>query len=670
LCFCGLIISPINVDAQFYQGSYQEFGKSRVQYNNFGWKYHNYKRFKIYYSGINEDISVYVARTMNYYLNRAEALLDYSFPEKLEVIVYQSQSKYRQSNLGVTNDEQSNVGGTTRVIGSKIFMYFEGDHQSFNENIKSAVYQVLLKHMFFGGDWKDQLKSTVNSGIPPWLEKGLIAYFVKGWDANTESHVKDLILTKKIDKFNDLTPEDKNFAGHAIWNYVAETHGTTIIPNIIYITRVTKNVERGFFSLLGMDFTKLTNAYISFYRSRYVEEYKHQSEAEGEQIAFKHKKESHYYSAKLSPKGDKVAYVENQLGRYRIKIVDLKSGKTKKIFAAEPKMERIQDHSYPILEWHPSGDALCFFAERKGELVKYIYAFADKSMTEKPLKGLDKVLDFSYSPDGKKIILSGVVKGQSDLYLLDNTSNTKTRITDDIWDDLQPSFVDGSSRVIFCSNRISDTIFKAPEIDFIDRKNDLFIFDLSEIKRTYKFLERITNTEDVNELNPYQIQKDKYIYLSDQNGLYNRFIAERDSFISFIDTTTHYGYKTEGFPQTNFVTSIREQHLNNENEIVYTIYQNGHYKFLKVKANQDKLEVLWNTTYKQKELDRKKKLHKKNKTSEVVNDTLMVGNLKYQKLIVNIGKGNKLTNPSGNNTKDSTLVKEKKLILIRRWMVS
>ncbi|MBK8926578.1 MAG: hypothetical protein IPM74_11900 [Crocinitomicaceae bacterium] len=169
-------------------------------------------------------------------------------------------------------------------------MYFEGDHESFNQNIKSAVYEVLIKHMLFGGDWKDQLKSTMNSGIPTWLEKGLISYFVKEWDEETESRVKDLILTKKIDKFNKLTDEEKAFAGHAVWNYIAETHGATIIPNIIYITRVTKNIERGFYSLLNMDFAKLTRNYISFYRARYVEEYKNQTEPNGDAVEYKIKK--------------------------------------------------------------------------------------------------------------------------------------------------------------------------------------------------------------------------------------------------------------------------------------------------------------------------------------------------------------------------------------------
>ncbi|MCB9222803.1 MAG: hypothetical protein H6582_01395 [Crocinitomicaceae bacterium] len=633
-----MIASKSDSYSQFYQGSYQEFGKSRVQYNGFSWKFHAYKRFRIYYSGINEDIAIYTARTMHHFLKDAEEKLDYNFPEKLEVIVYESQQKFRQSNLGVSNDEQSSIGGTTRIVGSKIFMYYEGDHQTFNENIKSAVYQVLLRHMFFGGDWKDQLKSTVNSGIPEWLELGLIHYFVNEWDANTESRVKDLILTKKIDRFNNLTQEEQVYAGAAIWNYIAETHGNSVIPNIIYITRVTKNVERGFFSLLGMDFSKLTRSYISFYRSRYIDEYELQKEADGNKINLKNKKDGVYYSVRLSPDGTKIAYVENQLGKYKVKVLDTLTGDITKIYSKESKLERIQDYSFPVINWHPSGEALAFFSEVEGELKLFIYSFSNGSLVDKTMKEMDKVINFSYSKDGKKMVISAAFKGQTDLYVMDVQSKSMKRITDDIYDDLDPQFIDNGNRIIFASNRPSDTIFKKPDIDFVDRKNDLFIFDLAEVDRNYKYLERVTNTEHCNEIQPFEISTGKYLYLSDQNGLYNRYIAEEDSSIAFIDTSIHYQYEIQTAAQTNLVTSIREQHVNQKNQIAYLIFQNNQYKVFQTQANTNKIEEIWNTTYMQKRIDKRKKLEVKKIHEKIDNDTIYLKDHKYQKEIVEIGK--------------------------------
>ncbi|MBK9191718.1 MAG: hypothetical protein IPM77_09495 [Crocinitomicaceae bacterium] len=109
----------------------------------------------------------------------------------------------------------------------------------------------------------------------------------------------------------------------------------------------------------------LNRNYISFYRARYIEEYKNQNEPEGDKKKLKNKKESVYYETKISPDGTKIAYVENSLGRYRIKVLDTLSGKVTKIYAAEPKMERIQDYSYPVIGWHPNGKALTFLLNPK-----------------------------------------------------------------------------------------------------------------------------------------------------------------------------------------------------------------------------------------------------------------------------------------------------------------
>ncbi|MBK6527996.1 MAG: hypothetical protein IPG07_22080 [Crocinitomicaceae bacterium] len=114
------------------------------------------------------------------------------------------------------------------------------------------------------------------------------------------------------------------------------------------------------------------------------------------------------------------------------------------------------------------------------------------------------------------MVFSGVVGGQSDLYLLDLNSQSRKQLTDDIYDDVDPVFIDNSSRILFASNRSSDTIFKKPEINFVDHKNDIFIYDLKHMDHTYKFLEQITQTPDDNETKPFAIEKNTYIFLSDK----------------------------------------------------------------------------------------------------------------------------------------------------------
>ena len=648
---------------QFYQGSKQEYGKNRVQYNSFGWKNHSYKRFKIHYSGKNKELAIYVARTLHHYLNDAEDKLDYSFPEKMEVIVYETQSKFRQSNLGISNDETTELGGNSKIVGSKIFVYYPGDHQEFNRIIKGAVYEVLLKHMFYGGNWKAIVKSNLTSNMPIWLEKGLINYFVEGWGPDTESKLKDLVLTKKIKKFNDLTIDEKAIVGQGIWNYIAENYSKSSITGILGITRITQNIERSFSSAIGLNYVQLSRKSISFYQQRFIEEYKRQQEPTGEQIKIKHKRESVYYSVKPNVDGDKLVYIENTLGRYKVKIYTkpilsdgkvVNRGKVTRVYAAESKLDRIQDYSYPIVEWHPSGKGVAFFSERKGKLMFYFYSIEDKELTSKHMKGYEKILGFDYSPKGDRIVISAVIDGQTDLFIYKTSGGGKIQLTNDLYDDLNPRFVD-ENRVVFASNRISDTISpKQMEIDFLPTKNDIFVYQIKQHNKTFKYLTRITNTETINEIQPFPIESNKFQFLSDQNGLYNRFESNKDSSIAFIDTVTHYNYSITAKPLTNSVTSIREHYVSTNNmDLTYVVYQNNKYKVFEADRSNEKMDSFTNTTYKDVQIGIKDKQNLAQNSNK--NDTSFVNNVFYQKVILKIGVEEEVV-----VAKDSILPKKKK----------
>ena len=41
-------------------------------------------------------------------------------------------------------------------------------------------------------------------------------------------------------------------------------------------------------------------------------------------------------------------------------------------------------------------------------------------------------------------------------------------------------------------------------------------------------------------------------FLSDENGIINRYLAHMDSAISFVDTMEHYRYFSKIYPQTNY----------------------------------------------------------------------------------------------------------------------
>jgi len=199
--------------------------------------------------------------------------------------------------------------------------------------------------------------------------------------------------------------------------------------------------------------------------------------------------------------------------------------------------------------------------EHKGLIYLYFYDVETRKWQNQNLFNFQKVLDFSYSPDGRSFVMSAVQKGQSDIYIYNIAANTAEPVTQDVYNDLNPRFLARSNRIIFSSNRPDDTIrFNKENLRSYDgmENNDLFLFDRGSES---KVLNRVTKTHLSNEIQPMSYSPGYFTYLSDANGVYNRYGAKFDSAVAYVDTTVHYRYFTQSFPITNYSRNILSQDI-------------------------------------------------------------------------------------------------------------
>lgn len=605
---------------QFYSGSYQEFGKNRVQYNQFLWKNQNFERFTVHYYPGEEKLVEYCAKTVHAELLEIEKFFDYRLEDRLDIIIFGSKAKFNQSNIGITRENSMSVGGMTRIVGSKLFVYYEGTHEQLNRQIRATLAEVMLNKMLFEGDWKDVLKANALASFPEWYINGFVSYMSRPWDAYVEARVKDGFLSGRYEDFSRLEGEEAEIAGHAMWHFIDITFGKEVIPNIVYLTRITRNPDRGFTNVIGGGVNELIRTMADYYKSEYAKEVVTQDDPDTEEEVFKRKKGRIYYGFKASPDGRFLAYVENHLGKYKVKLLDRSSRKTKTIFSAEPRLYRTIDRSFPTLTWHPQSAALAFVTERKGELRLYIHTLEDGKNTRRVLHNLDKVLSMDYSDDGKMMVFSGVSHGYTDLYLYSLQGNSHKKLTDDIWDDTHPRFVENSTRIIFSSNRMSDTIYNTgadPEIQPIKKRRDIFILDLNGYDKSRVKLLRITDTPFADEVFPIEYSKGEYAFLSDESGVYNVYRAKRDSVITHIDTVVHYNYFSLIRPVTNWNSSILEiEYDDKAGELLALINRNRKYKLVRADGEKE-VETPVDVRFKQEERIREEQRNSNTVTKQV-----------------------------------------------------
>ena len=559
-----LAIVPVTSIAQFYNGHQMKFGKNRVQYNTFYWKFYRFERYDVYSYEEGKELSLFVADYLKEELPRVERFFDYNFDKRLIFVVYNKLSDFKQSNVGqllLDEEQESNVGGVTRIIQNKVFLYFEGNHLELKKQITRTLAEALVYEMLYGNDFKDNFTGSTLLNLPEWFLEGLVSYISNPWDFELENVVKDGIIHNRYEKFNRLEDKDALYAGHSFWKYIADTYGESVIPNIVYITRINKNVNSGFLYVLGLPLKDLADEWLGYYTMMYDgDDSSGELPAEGRVLPRPGKK-TVYSQAKISPDGNFISYTTNEKGRYKVWLYDTRTGKKKKLERDGHKIEQITDYSYPILAWHPTGRILSWMEEEEGELRLTSYYLDDNEYATRLFLFYEKILDFSYSHDGLKLLISGVRLGQTDIFVHNIVTGTNDRITDDIADDLQPRFYDNSSKIIFTSNRASDTLSVTKDYRSISDNFNVFTYDLDSRSGV---LRRLSERDYSSRSQPYFAGKNKFLYLSDKSGIINRYLAEYDSAISYIDTITHYRYFARARALTNYRRNIVEHHIDPE----------------------------------------------------------------------------------------------------------
>lgn len=628
----GLIVSTftLSADAQFYDGSNMSFGKNRIQYQEFDWQYLRFDKFDTYFYDGGKELAGEVSSLIPEHLKDIQNKLDHVVDDRIEFIVYTSQNDFKQSNLGMGGLEgDSQIGGSAQLVGTKVFVFYDGDHQHLIRTLREGIARYMLRDLLYGGDLKEVVKNSVLLNLPYWYTEGLVSYLADDWTPEIRDRVADGIRYDRYSRFNRLSKVESVYAGFSLWRYISDIYGPSVIPNILYMTRLSRSMESGFMYVIGVPFDRLFEEHGIYYSNFFNQQEVGRADPDLEIIHVRTKSLRTYSQFKLSPDGDMAALVSNELGQYRVLLIDLdeyrrkevarkadyrlaksahdtkekskqaknkeyrprpykeyrpKPVRPKKIFKDEHKLDRIIDESYPVLEWNPRGTEFSFFTESKGELWLNIYSLGEDKLYPREVFGLDKVVSFGYSSKGTEMVFSGVVEGQTDLFKYYLIGNRQERLTNDSYDDLDPRFVQKDTKIIFASDRPNDTLYVNESENPATKTKDIFIFEL----QGGKVLERITNTPTHNDRSPYAYDSLRYSFLSEKDLVYDRYVASYDSVISRIDTTIHYRYFSEIERLSKYRNNPIEYHVPSKNgEYSLLDFIDGSYRFRVGKVKND-----------------------------------------------------------------------------------
>lgn len=556
-----LILSAFPLHAQFYNGSQLSFGKNRVQHQKFNWEYYRTTQFDVYFYPTGKALAEYTKFKAPQYIEEIEKMLNFTSEKKIQFIVYNTQADFRESNFAYDDEDFYNQGGVTNIYGTKVYLYFDGNHANFDKMIRAGIMNIYAHLLVEGSTTASNMRSSYSASVPNWYYSGLSSYIGRHWDSDIDAHVKDGIITQRYADFDELSPVDATYAGHSFWKFIVDQYGENAIANILHVTRSSRSFERGFYLVTGLEYRQLLVNWYRYYYILYAKDMV-RTMPDGDGYLKRPKASRDYNQLCFSPDGESLAYATNEAGQVKIWLKTPENKQPRVIYKKYKKTEDNPDLSYPSVGWHPNGDILAFTMEDKGRCYYYPFDIQKKKLGKRILVDVEKITDFSFSPDGKLLLFSGFKNGQSDIFVFSFLAKSFQNITNDFYDDYSPIFLN-KKQIVFSSNRPVDSIkIKDPFYQAKPKEGyDLFLYHYD--KKDEKLLQ-ITHTEHCNEIQAQAANPREIVFLSDENGIYNRKLARLDSSISKIDTIVHYGYYAKLTNLTDNNYSIFEQNYNPE----------------------------------------------------------------------------------------------------------
>ena len=527
ISFLFLLISSITqaqVNAVVY-------GRNRVQYKKFKWKYYETKHFDTYFNQDGQELAKYVAQVAEEELPGIESFTEYSLQRTVNIVIYNDYADYQQTNIGLGTDEP-NASGVTKLVNNKMVVYFNGDHSNLRRQIRAGIARVLTDNVLFGGDLGEFAGNEVLLDLPKWLTDGYVAFAAENWSTTLDDQLKSEILSDKYKNFYAFAFDKPELAGHAFWYYIEERYKKENVTYLLYLARVYKNLNKACQQVCKEKFKDVLADFMQYQDDIYEKDIsRRKAYPKGYNIAsFDIDKRHDYYRINVNPNkhNNSYALVEYKKGIVRLKLIDEDNDQTLVLLKyGMLSYQNETDPDYPIMAWDPKGTRLAVIYSEEGRLKLFVYDVITKIHFYKMdlTDTFNMVQDVKYMLDSRTLILSAIKNGHSDIYTLDLESEKIHQVTNDVYDDLDPSFVSFPNKtgIIFSSNRPSADAKSGDTVLPSDNHYNVFLITNYGGKPELNQVTQLSHLKYGDARYPMQYNNNHFTFISDENGVGNRY---------------------------------------------------------------------------------------------------------------------------------------------------
>ena len=237
---------------------YYSFGKNRVQYEDFKWRYLQTTHFDIYYYGKkNYELAEFAAKSVESAYVQLQSDFNHDISNRIPIIIYDSHNDFSQTNVVALPTNAEGIGGVTDKMKNRMTVPFTGDYADFRRTLHHELVHAVFNDMFYGGTINSIIRNNIQLVFPLWFEEGLAEYTALGWDTNTDMYIRDAVINNYLAPIQYLSGYYAYRGGQSLWNFIEEEYGRQKIAEILQRIKTTRSVEAGIQQSLGLSLEEL-----------------------------------------------------------------------------------------------------------------------------------------------------------------------------------------------------------------------------------------------------------------------------------------------------------------------------------------------------------------------------------------------------------------------------
>lgn len=470
--------------SDFSHAQFFFFGRNKVQYEEFDWKILRTEHFDIYYYGEMTRIAEIGAYYAEEVYDELKVRMNHVVTRRVPLIFYNTTIDFQQTNTtpGLIPE---GVGGFFEFLKGRVVLPSTGSLKDFKHVIRHELVHVFMTNKVYRV-LKDH-RIPANRLPPLWFVEGLAEFYSTGWDAQAEMVMRDALINNYFVGLEDIYRIFGTYLmykeGQSFLEFAAEKYGEEKIAQILENFWMYEKFSDVLEYTFKLSIEQIDAEWYYYLRKRYYPLL--EDSYPPEFGSFKITEEGFNFTPVYYKIDNRhfVYFVANRDGYSSIYRIELSPefyplDDPELILRGEQTEEFESFHLFrSSIDISPDG-LLAFITKKGGsDAIHFLSVKSNEVIKTYQNKSLVFITSPRFSSNGNRIVFNAVdKKGFSDIFILDLLDDKLYRLTNDYYDDRDPSFGMTDNEILFSSDRTAGKY---------EKKYNLFSYDLDNFEIKY-----------------------------------------------------------------------------------------------------------------------------------------------------------------------------------------